>query len=142
MKAKISRNEFVKTCLLACCCIGGSRRALSAETPMRDNYDSLESLKKGIPWVSKWWSFDLRGKGFVVCLQENPSYGQSRQNVLAWRKETDSSFALVWLFRTAGIGPIEVEIEESKGIVSVKSKAYSDLRDSVIAFAHLGATAG
>jgi hypothetical protein len=142
MKAKISRNEFVEMCLFVCCCLGGSQRALSAETPMSDNYDSLESLKKGIPWVSKWWSFDIRGKGFAVCLQENPSYSQSRQDVIAWRKEANGSFGLVWTFRTAGVGPIEVEVEEGKGFVTVKSKAYSDLKDSVIAFAHLGATAG
>ena len=142
MKAKMNRSAFVKVGLLAGCCSGSPHRVLSAEASMQDRYDSLESLKKGILWVSKWWSFDFRRKAFVVCLQDNPSYGQSRQSVLAWRKEADDAFALVWTFRTAGIGPIEVEVEEGKGMISVKAKAYTDLKDSVIAFVYLGATAG
>lgn len=142
MNAKFSRGGFLKLCLLTGCFFGGVRAAFSGEANMSDHYDSLESLKKGIPSASKWWSVNFRGKSFAVCLQELPSYGQTRQNVHAWRKDADGSFALVWSYRTVGIGPVDVEIEEAKGIVSVRAKAYTDLKDSVIAFAHLGATVG
>lgn len=142
MKTKLSRSGFLKMGLLAGCFFGGVRAAFSGEANMSDHYDSLESLKRGILSASKWWNVSFRGKSFVVCLQEFPSYGQSRQSVHAWRKDADGSFALVWSYRTVGTGPVDVEIEEGKGIVSVRAKAHTDWKDSVIAFVHLGATVG
>jgi len=142
MNAKFTRNKFMRLCLLTGCFFAGLRSALSAEANMSDHYDNWDLLKKGIPWASKWWNVNFRGKSFAVCLQELPSYGQTKQNVHAWRRDADGSFALVWSYRTFGVGPVEVEIEESKGIISVRAKAYTDLKDSVIAFAHLGGTVG
>jgi hypothetical protein len=142
MKTKVNRNELVKMCYLIFCFFVPGYPALSAESVMRDRYDNLDSLKKGIPWVSKSWEAGFRGKGYVVCLQDHPSYGQSRQQVFAWRKETDGSLTLVWNFRTTGIGPIDVEVDESKGGISVRAKGYGPLKDSVIAFVNLGATGG
>lgn len=91
--------------------------------------------------MSKWWEINFRGKLFIACLQEIPSYGQSKHNVYAWRKFADGSLELVWTYRMAGIGLVEVGVEEGKGIITVTAKAYTNLKDSVIALANLDATA-
>jgi len=142
MNAKFSRGGFLKLCLLTGCFFSGARAALSGEPKLSDHYDSLELLKKQNLWASKWWNVTVRGKSFSVCLSDLPASGQSRQNVDAWRRDTDGSFSLVWSYRTVGIGPVDVEIEETKGIVSARAKANTDFKDTVIAFVHLGATSG
>jgi hypothetical protein len=114
MNAKFSRNGFLKFCLLAGCFFGGVRSAFSAEVTMSDHYDNLELLKKGIPWASKWWNVDSRGKSFAVCLQREHFALSDHKKEAPWRKDADGSFALVWSYRTLGVGPIDVEIEEGK----------------------------
>jgi hypothetical protein len=139
---KLSRSRFIKASLFAGCFLSVARSAISAQITIKDSYDDLESLKKGTPSVSKWWTFVFREKLFVVCLQELPSYGQSRNNVHVWGKDARGSFVLVWSFRTLGIGSIEIDIEESKGTISVKAIDYTNLKDSIIAFVNLQASRG
>lgn len=123
-----------------------NRRTVSAYEPRNwnngsDHYDNLASLKKGMPWASKWWNVDIHGTPFAVCLEVPLYYGQSTENVYAWRKNPDDSFTCVWCYRSYGIGPIEVEIDEDNGTVSVRAIAYTEYEGSIVAFAHLGATA-
>jgi hypothetical protein len=143
MTATFSRVGFVSFCLLLGSSFGGGMDvASSMEGNVGHHYDNLDSLKEDVRWSSKWWNVTAGAKSFAVCWQELPSWGQGRQSVHAWRKNADGSFALVWSYRTVGIGTVEVELDEVKGIVSVKAIANTDLQGSVIAVADLRATAG
>lgn len=128
--------------LLAACIAGCGRPAASGYDDGVARYANREAMREGVPFASEWWEVSAHGRTFIVCLQEFPSYGQSREDVHVWREEADGSLAIVWSFRTEGIGPVGVEIDEGKGIVSVRALAYTDLKGSVIAFVHLGASSG
>jgi len=131
---------IVGSCLVGACSAPASRESAIESESVSMCYPSLESLKEGVPWASKWWSANVRGKVFVICLQEPPSYGQSRQDVCAWRQTVNGSFALVWSFRPVGVGPVDVELREEVGTVIVRARGYTDIQDSVIAMAQLSAT--
>lgn len=137
----MTRVEFVRTCLLGGAVVG-SLQSRSAESALQDRYDDEDAMKKGLLWVSKWWTVEYRGRAFAVCLQEPPSYGQCRQVVMAWRRETDGAFSLVWAARTAGVGPVAVDVDEPKGSVSVRAEGETELKGVTIALFHLGGAAG
>ena len=128
--------------LLTACIVGCGRPAVSRYDDGVVHYADREALKDCVPFASEWWEVSAHGRTFIVCLQEFPSYGQSREDVHVWREGADGSLSIVWSFRTEGIGPVGVEIDKEKGIVSVRALANTDLQGSVIAFVHLGASRG
>lgn len=143
----ITLSNGVSICLLAAACVSGACSAPQAKGGQPDDwgvqsYDDLESLRAGTLWASEWWHVDVRGTSFAVCLQEFPSYGQSRQGIQAWRRNADGSWELVWSFRAVAVGPVEVHVDASAGTVSVRAKGNTEFKDAVIAFTQLGATSG
>lgn len=124
---------------VACSTSAKQGSALDGES-VNPRYESLKALTEGVRWASKWWNIEVDGKSFAVCLQELPSYGQSRQGVFAWRKDSDGSFAIVWSFLPVAVGPVEVQVEAKSGAVTVRAKGRTEFQDSVIALAQLSAT--
>jgi hypothetical protein len=139
---KLNRRKSLKGMLVLGLAVGMKYPSVGAEISTGNMYESqssLKALKETIPFVSKWWNVAYRGATFVVCLQDFPSYGQSRHSVHAWKQASDGSVNLVWSLRTEGTIPLKVIINEAAGKVSVER---SDIKDSLIAFVELAAIAG
>src|SRR5277367_5236008 len=104
---KLNRRKSIKGMLVLGLAAGMEHRGACADIStgtMYESQNSLKALKEAIPFVSKWWNFALRNSVFAVCLQDFPSYGQSKQSVHAWKQVHDGSFVLVWSLRTEGVG--------------------------------------
>jgi hypothetical protein len=142
---KSTRRALIKSGLVLGATFGIALPVVAADSTtniMYEFYDNLTSLKKEIRWGVRWWDFRFRDRAFVVCLEDFPSYGQSKQSVHAWQQNAKSEFFLVWSLRTVGIGPLDVIVDEATGIITVKSKARTDLKDDVVGIMHLAATTG
>lgn len=142
---KIKRRQLIKSALFLGCALGSSScSTLSANMipSAKESYSSLESLKSDMPFATKWWQLKLRDVTFLICLEDPPYVEQSRQSVHVWRQRNGATLFTVWSFRTMGIGPIEVIIDEKKSAISVKALDHTFLKDEVIAFVRLAAMLG
>lgn len=144
----MTRREAIKAMTIGGCLIGinwgctPDNQSAKLKSTVDEEYASLQALKKDVKFASKWWHFNLQGRTFVVCLQEFPSAGETSANIHIWKQTKVGAFGLVWSFRTLGIGPFDVLIDQDKGSVSLKGIANNEFKNAIFATVMLAATIG
>lgn len=141
MNVTSGRAKFIKSIALISCLAGGcaAPNVYMGESD-RSRYDDAKTLKLSLEWVAKAWVLHVEGVNYYVYHQVFPTLGQSREWVTAWRENKGGVLLMAWSYRSSGVGPIKVDVDETSGIVKVTAIANTKHKGSVIAMAHLAAT--